>query len=161
MSSITKKGEIESASRPLMNFGELNDNIIKGLTLWLRYYEQEFLCVSICELTYVSRNQIKESLLLKVKHSVKKKTKNKCSYIDNKWFLLMAWIIWDISYWKDYCKASWGNTNKMTYMYVLHIGLIFGSLQCLVYSYHSWLQSKTSTLWRKIETSTHALFDGF
>jgi hypothetical protein len=31
LSSITKKGEIESASRPLMDFGVLNDNLIKGL----------------------------------------------------------------------------------------------------------------------------------
>ncbi len=31
LSSITKKGEIESASRPLVNFGVLNDNLIKGL----------------------------------------------------------------------------------------------------------------------------------
>jgi hypothetical protein len=29
--SITKKGEIESASRPLVDFGVLNDNLIKGL----------------------------------------------------------------------------------------------------------------------------------
>jgi hypothetical protein len=32
LSSITKKREIESASSPLVGFGELNDNIIKGLT---------------------------------------------------------------------------------------------------------------------------------
>jgi hypothetical protein len=29
LSSITKKGEIESASRPLVDFGVLNDNLIK------------------------------------------------------------------------------------------------------------------------------------
>ena len=32
LSSITKKGEIVSASSPLVGFGELNDNTIKGLT---------------------------------------------------------------------------------------------------------------------------------
>jgi hypothetical protein len=32
LSSITKKGEIESASRPLVDFGLLNDNLVKGLT---------------------------------------------------------------------------------------------------------------------------------
>jgi len=75
LSSITKKGEIESASRPLMGFGELNDNMIKGLTLYLRYHEQGFIYVSICVsiyvLTHVSRNQIKEVILLNVKQSVK------------------------------------------------------------------------------------------
>ena len=32
LSSITKKGEIVSASSLLVGFGELNDNTIKGLT---------------------------------------------------------------------------------------------------------------------------------
>ena len=32
LSSITTKGEIISASSPLVGFGELNDNTIKGLT---------------------------------------------------------------------------------------------------------------------------------
>ena len=32
LSSITKKGEIVSASSPLVDFGELNDNTVKGLT---------------------------------------------------------------------------------------------------------------------------------
>jgi hypothetical protein len=31
LSSITKKGENESAFRPLVDFGVLNDNLIKGL----------------------------------------------------------------------------------------------------------------------------------
>ena len=65
-----QKGEIESASRPLMGFGELNDNMIEGLMFYLRYHEQGFICISICVLTHVSRNQIKESSLLKVKHVV-------------------------------------------------------------------------------------------
>jgi len=54
-----------------MGFGELNDNMIKGLTVCLRYHEQEFICVSIYVLTHVSRNQIKEVILLNVKQSVK------------------------------------------------------------------------------------------
>ena len=40
LSSITKKGEIESASSSLVGFGGLNDNIIKGLTSLLSV-EQE------------------------------------------------------------------------------------------------------------------------
>ena len=62
--------ETKSASRPLMGFGELNDNMIKGLMFYLRYHEQGFICISLCVLSHVSRNQIKESLLNKVKHVV-------------------------------------------------------------------------------------------
>ena len=53
-----------------MGFGEFNDNMIKGLMLYLRYHEQGFICISIRVLTHVSRNQIKKSLLNKVKHVV-------------------------------------------------------------------------------------------
>jgi len=56
-----------------MGFGELNDKMIKGLMLYLRYHGQGFICISIRVLTHVSRNQIKESLLLKVKHVVIRK----------------------------------------------------------------------------------------
>ena len=58
----------ESASRPLMDFG--NDNMIKGLMFCSRYHEQRFMCESIYVIIHVSRNQIKESLLDKVKHVV-------------------------------------------------------------------------------------------
>ena len=64
-----------SASRPLMSFGELNNNMIKGLTLYLRYHEHGFICISIYVMTHVSRNQIKESLLNKVKHVVMRNEK--------------------------------------------------------------------------------------
>ena len=67
--------ETKSASRPLMGFGELNDNMIKGLMFYLRYHEQGFICISLCVLSHVSRNQIKESLLLKVKHVVMRNEK--------------------------------------------------------------------------------------
>jgi hypothetical protein len=40
-SSITKKGEIESASSPLIGFGELNDNIINGLTSLLSVEQED------------------------------------------------------------------------------------------------------------------------
>ena len=53
-----------------MGFGELNDNMIKGLMLYLRYHEHGFICISIRVLTHESRNQIKEILLDKVKHVV-------------------------------------------------------------------------------------------
>jgi len=35
LSSITKNGEIERASRPLVGFGGLIDTMIKGLTILL------------------------------------------------------------------------------------------------------------------------------
>ena len=56
--------ESERASRSLMDFGELNDNMIKGLMFYLRYHEQEFICVSIYVLTHVSRNQIKREFIV-------------------------------------------------------------------------------------------------
>jgi hypothetical protein len=37
LSSITKKGEIKSASRPLVDFGVLNDNLIKWLISCVRW----------------------------------------------------------------------------------------------------------------------------
>jgi len=40
LSSITKKGEIESASRPLVGFGVLNDNLIKCLISFVEVHEQ-------------------------------------------------------------------------------------------------------------------------
>ena len=58
-----------------MSFGELNDNIIKGLMFYLRCHEQGFTCISLCVLSHVSRNQIKESLLLKIKHVVMRNEK--------------------------------------------------------------------------------------
>ena len=99
LSSITKKGEIESASRPQMGFGELNDNMIKGLTLYLRYHEQGFLCVLFYILTHVSRNQIKENSLLKVKHVVTRNEKQvfmKCWYMVSIHGLTNLENIWDI-----------------------------------------------------------------
>ena len=53
-----------------MCFGELNDNMIKGLMFYLRYHEKGFLCVSFYILTHESSNQIKDSILNKVKHVV-------------------------------------------------------------------------------------------
>ena len=73
LSSFRKQSE--SAFRPLMSFGELNDNIIKGLMFYLRCHEQWFICISLCVLSHVSRNRIKDSLLLKVKHVVMRNEK--------------------------------------------------------------------------------------
>ena len=58
-----------------MGFGELNDNMIKGLIFYLRHHEQGFIYRSLCVLSHVSRNQIKEIQLLKVKHVVMRNEK--------------------------------------------------------------------------------------
>ena len=127
-------------------FGELNNNMIKGLTLYLRYHEHGFICISIYVMTHVSRNQIKESLLNKIKHVVMK----------NKKQVFMQWQVmvsihgliylknmWDIKIVKSFIARLHGVKQKeKTYTYVLHIGLIFWSLQCLEYGCHLWLQSK-------------------
>ena len=47
-----------------MGFGELNDNMIKGLTLYLRYHEQGFILYIIYTLTHMKKNQIKEKLIV-------------------------------------------------------------------------------------------------
>jgi hypothetical protein len=54
LSSITKKGKIESASSPLVGFGELNDNTIKGLTSLLGV-EQEIKYIAY---TWILRNKM-------------------------------------------------------------------------------------------------------
>ena len=89
----------ESASRPLMGFGELNDNMIKGLIFYLRYHEQGFICVSIYVLTHVSRNQIKGNSLLKVKHVVTRNEKQifmQCWYMVSIHGLTYLKNMWDI-----------------------------------------------------------------
>ena len=67
-----------------MGFRELNDNMIKVLMFYLRCHEQGFNCISLCVLSHVSRNKIKESLLLKIKHFV---MRNKYSCNDNILFM--------------------------------------------------------------------------
>ena len=37
LSSITKKGEIETTSGPDVGFGVLYDNMIKGLIIWFKH----------------------------------------------------------------------------------------------------------------------------
>ena len=63
LSSITKKGEIVSASSPLVGFGELNENTVKGLT----------------SLLSVSKVQ-QESKLDGISHNVQMKTKGVYCY---------------------------------------------------------------------------------
>ena len=50
LSSITKKGEIVSASSPLVGLGELNDNTIKGLTSVLSVEQEIEFIVYTCGL---------------------------------------------------------------------------------------------------------------
>ena len=50
LSSITKKQEIVSASSPLVGFGKLNDNTIKGLISLLSVEQEIEFIVYTCEL---------------------------------------------------------------------------------------------------------------
>ena len=124
---------------PLMGFGELNDNMIKGLMFYLRYHEQGFICISLCVLSHVSRNQIKESLLLKVKHVVIRNEKQvfmQWQYTVSIHSLTYLKNMWDKKLVESIIARLHGVKQKeKTYTYVLHIGLIFWSLQCLEYCY--------------------------
>ena len=58
LSSITKKGEIESASRPLVCFGGLIDTTIKGLTILLSIWaEIDYHICYICDEMYQCSRQ--------------------------------------------------------------------------------------------------------
>ena len=50
LSSITKNGEIVSASSPLVGFGEMNDDTIKGLTSLLSVEHEIVFIVYTCGL---------------------------------------------------------------------------------------------------------------
>jgi len=130
---------VESASRPQMSFGELNDNMIKELMFYLRYHEQGFIYVSIYVLTHVSRNQIKENSLLKVKHVVTRNEKQvfmQWQYTVSIHSLTYLKNMWDKKLVESIIARLHGVKQKeKTYTYVLHIGLIFWSLQCLEYCY--------------------------
>jgi hypothetical protein len=56
LSSITKKGEIENASRPLSGFGELNDKMIKGLIYLSKIVRRFYLYIHEQLLEYVFEN---------------------------------------------------------------------------------------------------------
>ena len=119
----------------------------------MRYHELGFICISICVLTHVSRNQIKESSLLKVKHVViwnEKQVFMQCWYMVSIHGLTYLKHNWDIKLLKVLLQGFMELSKKeKTHTNVLHIGLIHGSLQCMEYGYHSWLQSKDKYIMRK------------
>ena len=157
--------ETKSASRPLMGFGELNDNMIKGLMFYLRYHEQGFICISLCVLSHVSRNQIKESLLLKVKHVVMRNEKQvfmKCWYMIFIHGLTNLKNIWDIKLLKILLQGFMELSKKrrhtlMCYILVLYMEVCNAWNMVIIHDY----KAKTSTLWGKIEMSAHVLLGGF
>ena len=80
LSSITKKGEIVSASSLLVGFGELNDNTIKGLTSspLVGFGElNDNTIKGLTSLISVSKGQ-QESKLDGISHNVQMKTKVVC-----------------------------------------------------------------------------------
>jgi len=122
-----------------MGFGELNDNMIKGLMFYLRCHEQGFICVSIYVLTHVSRNQIKREFIVESQ-----------ACCDKKWETnIHAMLIYGFYSWLDIfeeyvrykivesiiARLHGVKQKEKTYIYVLRIGLIFWSLQCLEYCY--------------------------
>jgi hypothetical protein len=56
LSSITKKEEIESASRPLSRFGELNDKVIKGLMYLSKIVSKFYLDIHVLLMEYIFVN---------------------------------------------------------------------------------------------------------
>jgi len=142
-----------SASRPLMSFGELNNNMIKGLMLYLRYHEQRFICVSICVLTHESKNQIKESSLLKVKHVVIRNEKQvfmQCWYMVSIHGLTYLKNIWDIKLLKVLLQGFMELNKKRRHTLMCYILVLYWEA-CNAWNIiiKSWLQNKTSTSWRK------------
>ena len=74
-----------------MGFGELINNMIKGLTILLKlswagiYFANQLLL-----LAHVIKNQTKGKYCW-ISSILWRETRNKCSCNDNKWFLYMAW----------------------------------------------------------------------
>jgi hypothetical protein len=52
LSSIIKNGEIESASRPLVDFSVLNDNLIKGIILCVKWINMFLIKVQMYSLIH-------------------------------------------------------------------------------------------------------------
>jgi hypothetical protein len=52
-SSITKKGKVESATRPPVDFGVLNDNLIKGLISYVKCISRFLMKVQMYSLTHL------------------------------------------------------------------------------------------------------------
>ena len=157
---------VESASRPQMSFGELNDNMIKGLMFYLRYHEQGFIYVSIYVLTHVSRNQIKENSLLKVKHVVTRNEKQvfmKCWYMVSIHGLTNLKNIWDIKLLKVLLQGFMELSKKrrhalMCYILVLYMEACNAWNMVIIHDYKA---RQAPYEERKKETSAYVLFDSF
>ena len=138
MSSITKKGEIESASRPLMNFGELNDNIIKERIFLFQISWVGFYLYIIYALTHVKKELNKKSLLLKVKHIVKE---SKRQVFMRYYQMVSIYGLAHLRYklLKNIIARLHGliKIKGDIHLWARFIGLIYGSLQCMKYGHHS------------------------
>jgi hypothetical protein len=90
LSSITKKGEIESASRPLVDFGVLNDNLIKGLISCVKCISRSLIKVQMYSLINVLKYNYEASGTMWSMCTINQQI---------------------VSYWRIYVKSS-----KKTYM---------------------------------------------
>ena len=127
------RGSPESASRPLMGFGELNDNMIKGLTFlieisWAGIYLYIIVCIVSCIKESNKRELIEQS--------------QACS--DEKWetsfhaMTIYGFYLW-LDIFEEYlrfkiiesivARLHGVKQKEKTYTYVLHIGLILWSLE--------------------------------
>ena len=128
-----------SVSRPLMGFGKLNDNMIKGLTLYVRYHEQGFiLYIIVCIVSCIKESNKRELII------------ENQACCDEKWETsIHAMTIYGFYSWLDIfeeyvrykivesiiARLHGVKQKEKTYTYMLHTGLIFWSLQCLEDSY--------------------------
>ena len=122
-----------------MGFGELNDNMIKGLMFYLRCHEQGFICVTIYVLTHVSRNQIKREFIVESQACCDKKWETSIHEM-----LIYGFYSW-LDIFEEYlrykiiestiARLHGVKQKEKTYTYVLHIGLTLRRLQCLEYCY--------------------------
>ena len=120
---------------------------------YLRYHEQGFIYRSLCVLSHVSRNQIKESSLLKVKNVVIRNEKQvfmQCWYMISIHGLTYLKNIWDIKLLKVLLQGFMELNKKRRHTLMCYI-LVLHWEDCNAWNIviKSWLQSKTSTSWRK------------
>ena len=99
-------------------------------------------------LAHVIENQIKGKYCWKTS-MLWRETRNKGSCNDNKWFL----YIWLRTFRGTNCWSIIARLHGLIkikgdiHLWARFIGLVYGSLQCMKYGYHSWLQRKTKK-WR-------------
>ena len=121
-------------------------NMIKGLMLYLRYHEQELICISFMHWLMWKKNQIKEKLIVECQAYCEEKQKTSIHEILSNG--LYSWLgTFKVQIVESIIARLHGLIKINIHLWARYIGLIYGSLQCVKYGYHSWLQCKTKK-WR-------------